>query len=146
MTPQGLEAIRARDKQLYREPYFVTKGSESVIDRRALLAYVDELLTLIEPKLDDISQVAVAEMNYLRERIAEMEWRPISTAPKDVNAKAMFWVRPLTIQDDHFADTNGQPILFLHEPYIHMGGYGTWSSLSKATHWMPLPEPPKENE
>jgi hypothetical protein len=69
-----------------------------------------------------------------------MEWQLIETAPK--NQKAMFWVRPSTVNDDHFVDTNGRPILGTAEPHIHIGISGTWSSLHKATHWMPLPSPP----
>lgn len=71
-----------------------------------------------------------------------MKWRPIETAPK--NAEGLFWIRPGTVEDgDWFCDTSGNPILALDTaPRIHMGKNRTWSSLMKATHWMPLPDAP----
>lgn len=69
------------------------------------------------------------------------EWKPIETAPRDI--KAMFWIRPSTIEDGkYFTDTSGKPIIVCAEPQLHIGGYGTWSSLWVATHWMPLPSGP----
>ena len=71
------------------------------------------------------------------------EWQPIETAPKDV--VALFWVRPGTAEDgEWFADTSGKPILSKGPARIFMGQRNTWSSLTVATHWMPLPPPPKE--
>ena len=71
-----------------------------------------------------------------------MEWQPIKTAPKD--EIALFWVRPGTLADGWwFADTSGNPILVQGPSRIFMGRRNTWSSLTVATHWMPLPEPPK---
>jgi hypothetical protein len=70
------------------------------------------------------------------------EWQPISTAPKDEAVD--FWITPLTVQDKHYTDSSGNPILMLDEPpRRHVGKYGTWSSLMKATHWMPQPKPPQ---
>lgn len=66
-------------------------------------------------------------------------WQPIETAP--MNVLALFWVVPLS-EDETFTDTSGKPILSSGEPRIRMEKYGGWSSLSKATHWMPLPAAP----
>lgn len=69
------------------------------------------------------------------------QWRPISTAPKDI--VALFWIRPGTVADgNYFVTTSGKPIITDGPPRILMCRYGTWSSLSVATHWAPLPEPP----
>ena len=68
-----------------------------------------------------------------------MSWQPIETAPKD--GDALFWVVPKTA-DETYLDSNNKPIVTNHEPYLHMGRRGSWSSLSKATHWRPLPAPP----
>jgi hypothetical protein len=70
-----------------------------------------------------------------------MFWRSIETAPRD--EVAFFWVRPGTIEDGKwFADTSGKPILGKGPSRLHVGKYGTWSSLTVGTHWMPLPTPP----
>jgi hypothetical protein len=72
-----------------------------------------------------------------------MTWQPISTAPR--KDRAMFWVRVRTVKDPHFTDTDGRPILAAQDlpPYVHIGPYGSWSSLSMATHWMPIPTAPE---
>lgn len=72
------------------------------------------------------------------------EWQPIETAPKGI--EALFWIRAGTIEDDvWYADTNGNPILANTPPRLHMGKYGSWSSLMRATHWMLLPSPPPQS-
>lgn len=69
-------------------------------------------------------------------------WQPIETAPK--NETALFWVRPGTVGDGrYFSDTSGNPILGRGPAHIHIGKFATWSSLSIATHWMPMPPPPE---
>ena len=61
------------------------------------------------------------------------EWQPIETAPD--NQTALFWVVP----NDPTADGGG----FLNmKSQIFWGKNRCWSSLLRATHWMPLPEPP----
>jgi hypothetical protein len=73
-----------------------------------------------------------------------VKWQPIETAPKDV--VAMFWVRAGTLADGRwFANTSGEPIFGGGPPRIHVGKHATWSSLSVATHWMPLPDPPQSD-
>lgn len=67
-------------------------------------------------------------------------WRSIDSAPVGV---ALFWVVPITSDDAHFIDTSGDPIFGGGPPRIAMCKYGQWSSLCKATHWMPLPSPPE---
>jgi len=68
-----------------------------------------------------------------------MNWEPIETAPRDVDA--LFWVVPKTA-DETYLDSSDNQIFSGGIPYLHRGKYGNWSSLSKATHWMKLPEPP----
>ena len=64
------------------------------------------------------------------------EWQPIATFPKDLTT-GIFWVEALTADDPHFVNTSGEPILSRVKPHIHIGHYRGWSSLEKATHWMP---------
>lgn len=72
------------------------------------------------------------------------EWQAIETAPR--NVEALFWIRAGTREDgDWYCDTNGNPILVHCPPRLHMGEYGTWSSLMRATHWMALPSPPPQS-
>ena len=73
-------------------------------------------------------------------------WRAIESAPKD--REVFFWCVPKT-PDEAYMDTSGNSIFSIHEPFLHRGHFGSWSSLSKATHWMPLPSAPgaqQENE
>ncbi len=64
-------------------------------------------------------------------------WQPIETAPK--NAKVMFWTE--------WADDIGTVEWRKLHPHplepVFIGEHGTWSSILKATHWRPLPTPPK---
>lgn len=67
------------------------------------------------------------------------DWQPIETAPRD--EEAFFWVVPKT-PEEAYVNTAGDPIFGTFRPYLHRGKFKSWSSLSKATHWMPLPDPP----
>ena len=69
-------------------------------------------------------------------------WRSIDTVPA---GEHLFWVVPKSAGEG-YTDTNGNPILLTHAPYIHFGHHGTWSCLSKATHWMPAPVSPLNGE
>lgn len=75
--------------------------------------------------------------------MAAQDWQPIATAPKDYTKEALFWIVPKT-PEESYVNTSGDSIFGDFKPYLHMGSYGSWSSLSKATHWMQLPDPPKE--
>ena len=70
-----------------------------------------------------------------------MDWQPIVTAPQE--EPVLFWVVPKTA-DEAFVNSRGDPIVGVFAPYIFFGRFECWSSLSKATHWMPLPSPPTE--
>jgi hypothetical protein len=75
-----------------------------------------------------------------------MTWQPIETAPKDtpflayqparefygVTTPAMMGVMELTAQ--------GEPTM------SHIFGYDHEERINSPTHWMPLPQPPKESE
>lgn len=72
--------------------------------------------------------------------VAEPAWQPIETAPKDIDV--FFWVIPKTAEES-YVDTSGNPIISPHDNcYRVTGKFGCWSSLYKATHWMPHPAPP----
>lgn len=70
---------------------------------------------------------------------SEGAWRPIATAPRE--EVAIFWVVEKDPKDLP-TDTSGNRIFGGGPPRIHIGKHGTWCSLSKATHWMPLPAAP----
>ena len=70
-------------------------------------------------------------------------WQKIETAPK--GQVALFWVVSKS-PEESYVDTSGNPIFGEHEPEIRCCKYGQWSSLSKATHWMPLPPAPQEGD
>lgn len=71
------------------------------------------------------------------------DWKPIESAPKDV--EAIFWIRPGGPEDGPWwCDTSGNPIVAKDcKPRRHVGLYGSWSSLMIGTHWHPLPAPPQ---
>ncbi len=72
-----------------------------------------------------------------------MEWQPIETLHADlVNTRLFFWIVPKT-PEEAYCNTSGDPIFGTFEPYLMIGKYKSWSSLSKATHWMPLPAAPR---
>lgn len=76
--------------------------------------------------------------------LTQSQWRPIVELDVTRHDEEMdFWVRPKTAEES-YCDTSGNPIFSTHAPRRHRGKYGTWSSLEKATHWMPLPPPPME--
>lgn len=56
--------------------------------------------------------------------------------------QALFYVVPKNA-DEAPVNTNGEPILGQGEPRIMICRPGCWSSLDKATHWLPLPAPPE---
>ncbi len=66
-------------------------------------------------------------------------WQPIATAPKD--EECLFWLMPKT-PEEAYCNTSGDPIFGTFEPYVFKGKLKCWSSLSKATHWLPLPPGP----
>lgn len=70
-------------------------------------------------------------------------WQPISRVPNGDEVR-MFWVRPKR-PEESYVNSSGQPVVSGGEPHIHIGKYLSWSSLSTATHWRPMPGPPSEN-
>ena len=78
----------------------------------------------------------------LRAAIAALQaepqgWRPIETAPKD--AHALLWIdiaigQPLVVQGCWFHDDDAD-----EKGWIDLDG-----NVLNATHWMPLPTPPKD--
>lgn len=75
--------------------------------------------------------------------LVEPQWLPIEAAPN--NEVADFWVIPKPAEECP-TDTSGNPITSNHLPFRYTGRLKTWSSLSKATHWMPLPAAPSAGE
>ena len=76
---------------------------------------------------------ALAQMVADERRYAGSPWRPIATAPKDGTAILGWWGGECMIVDwcvvvERWGSTHDTEDLFLPEP----------------THWMPLPEGPKE--
>ena len=75
-------------------------------------------------------------------RPAETRWHPIDArTPRE--DRVFFWVVPKTA-DESYTNTSGEPITSNHKGYRHEGKWGTWGALSKPTHWMPLPAPPRD--
>ncbi len=72
-------------------------------------------------------------------------WQPIATLP-DREMVCFFCIVPKT-PEESYCNTSGDPIFGTFKPFLHRGKHGTWSSLSKATHWHPdlqLPAPPDD--
>jgi Protein of unknown function (DUF551) len=74
---------------------------------------------------------------------ARETWQPIETLPESRhNEQMLFWVIPKPPEECP-RDTSGNSIFGGGQPHIEMIKFRCWSSLSKATHWMPLPSPPE---
>jgi hypothetical protein len=86
-------------------------------------------------RAESICAAQVQEIERLRDR-----WQPIETLPSQ-DIRAFFWVVPKS-PEETFRDTSGRPIMSDHAPYRMEGKWRSWGSLLKATHWMPLPDPP----
>lgn len=67
------------------------------------------------------------------------EWQPIETAPKGIEGKYQSGPRIL------LADKRGAKIGFFsrHKDGVR-GSWHTPSGVFEPTHWMPLPQPPKD--
>jgi hypothetical protein len=61
-----------------------------------------------------------------------MDWQPIATAP--IN-------REVLVFDANWCGRGPNQTVSYYTR--HKGGGGSWSGVTEATHWMPLPEPPK---
>ncbi|WP_427916320.1 DUF551 domain-containing protein [Stenotrophomonas maltophilia] len=65
-----------------------------------------------------------------------MTWKPISSAPRD-GTEVLLW------------DGSGQAVCHWdgkHWALIYTGWHAVDSQFDDPTHWMPLPEPPKETD
>ena len=62
--------------------------------------------------------------------MAQSEWRPIETPPKDGT-----WVRVLC--------PNGEYVALWDTYQDGMGEWASWHGRGEPTHWMPLPGPPE---
>jgi hypothetical protein len=71
---------------------------------------------------------AADALESMMRRVDAMRWRPIETAPKD--QWIMAW------------DEDGGHALLKHNPFFEMAGEDGDGWMG-ATHWQPLPEPPR---
>lgn len=70
------------------------------------------------------------------------QWRPISECPDDVKPVLLAWensMKGYVANNAHIPDW-----CFTARPYCIHGTHGAKSWHREATHWQPLPEPPKE--
>jgi len=78
----------------------------------------------------------------LDEKLAELDWQPIETAPRDGTA--------ILIYDgiDYYVSWYAFDSVFeTNKSWIFgkaTGPYNAYAEIDTPTHWMPLPEPPKE--
>ena len=87
-------------------------------------------------------RAAANEIQRLREELAKREWQPIETAPKDGTSIILH----IQKHNETYYDCKWGPYGF--ETYEWDGESYDWSpilSSASLTHWMPLPEPPKED-
>lgn len=107
--------------------------------------YREALERIIKTEIDDGALMMIVIARAALTRAAETDdWQPISTPP-DEKAKCLFWVVPLEAHEA-YTSSNGKPIVANFLPHVHMGLYRSWSALSKATHWMPLPSSPNQTD
>jgi hypothetical protein len=75
-----------------------------------------------------------------RAALAKVEWQPIETAPAE--GESLFYVVPREPHEQPLFERRDKGVVQTWKPYVFQGRYRTWSCLAKATHWMPLPDPP----
>ena len=77
-----------------------------------------------------------------------MIWQPIETAPTDMELVVVLWVDPDDGEPRYDFDYREDGCWIIHEDnYQHYcsAGFGKGPHAEAPyTHWMPLPEPPKE--
>jgi len=111
---------------------------------------LDELIALGEQDTWDVADVADWQdwtgpgrlLPLLREFAQAREaqaWQPIETAPK--SERVFWWIVPKTAEES-YCDSSGAPIVSTYAPFRREGRWGSWSVLSKAIYWMPLPPAP----
>jgi hypothetical protein len=111
------------------------------------LGYVDSVsANRVDEWADEIAACLAAEGELEPQRksngiglLDTQGWQPIETAPRE--DEVFFWIVP-KIADETYVNTSGQAIISNAAPYLHRGKWKSWGSLSKPTHWMPLPAPP----
>jgi hypothetical protein len=91
-----------------------------------------------------IEQCPQHPMSALRSQLAaalaKVEWQPIETAPAE--GESLFYVVPREPHEQPLFERRDKGVVQTWKPYVFLGRYRTWSCLAKATHWMPLPDPP----
>lgn len=73
-----------------------------------------------------------------------MKWQPIDTHPGySSKLVSLFWIVPREAHEQPRFEESDEPVKFTMEQdhQYHKGRYGSWSSLCKATHWLPLAPP-----
>lgn len=73
-----------------------------------------------------------------------MKWQPIDTHPGYASTLvSLFWLEPLPPDEQPRFEKGDEPVNFTleYERRFHKGRYGSWSSLCRATHWLPLAPP-----
>ena len=80
----------------------------------------------------------MSKLEKVKEALEQAKWQGMDTAPKD---SSMF------LAYSKFYDV--QVLCYFNERLkTYQGANATWSLIpaNKLTHWMPLPEPPKDSE
>lgn len=78
------------------------------------------------------------------EAYCEMQWQPIETAPKDGGSILVY------CPNMRIYGKNGNVVITYwqrhaaHDPRYAYGWVGLYDDKNEPTHWMPLPQPPKE--
>ena len=129
-------------------------------DRIKVLNAVNEMAyvphrALVESRdvLQKRFEKAVSELTKRETRIMELEaeitafklsqgWKPIETALEE--QVGLFWVVGRQMDKQWLMDVDDEPVDTSDHPGRLAIGKNkcVWSALEKATHWMPLPEPP----
>ena len=107
-------------------------------------ALANLLCTLLKVEEGRIGEEPLKFSQSATSRPAETRWQPIDTMPASLkDAVVFFWIVPRT-PGESYLNTSKEPIVVTFTPYLHRGKYGTWSAVSKATHWQPDLAPPSE--
>ena len=145
---EHLAAVQRLERENERITEMAAKHECDLIAAKAQLAAAKRDYAIMDETDKAYIKAAHAELASLRTQLsaatAARQWQPIETAPED--GEHLFWVVPREPDEQWLLEANDKPIVQRWQPYVFKGRLMTWNCLSKATHWMPLPDPPARRE
>ena len=140
--PVEYAGFSVRAKNTLKRFGCVTLADAANLDETTLLAKENFGKT----SLDQVKRVLRANGLALGgQRVSKLVWNPIETAPKDGTAVLVFgvWFGEVDEGGDDARDPSPHVAEYSHGDWFVTGSC-VYAGMVTATHWLPLPTPPKE--